>query len=201
MRKQWLPYLFVILICTSIILNAIYQIPLFDCLPYANFHTLGIGALLAWLYYYKLDSKILSVIQKYKMIAFIIFISILVWSYNTRNIERHVIVAIQETFLMLTTGIIVLNSVTGWPTSLKFIFNNKTLHHIGKISYGIYLYHFIIPLFINLLEIKIPAISYYIPKTVFGNFIFLVCLTYITALISYNIFEIKFLKLKTNFTN
>lgn len=76
----------------------------------------------------------------------------------------------------------------------KHLFNlflgNSFLNFTGKISYGLYVYHFII------LDIIIYHFNneYWII-----NFILYFIATYIISTLSYFLFEIKFLKLKSNF--
>jgi peptidoglycan/LPS O-acetylase OafA/YrhL len=90
-------------------------------------------------------------------------------------------------------------SSTIWILSLKEIpiFNSKILNHLGKISFGIYMYHAIIFQIIGFLFIKfsIPTqISAIQSIILFYSSVFF--LTIITAHFSYTYFEHFFIKLK-----
>jgi len=98
-----------------------------------------------------------------------------VWSYSIIN------------FLSLALILIVLKSEeSSWK--IKF-FGNKLLVSIGKVSYGMYVYHWILFAFFR---------AYIIPRVgnnilVFLSYFFL---TYLISRISYNYFEYVFIQLK-----
>ena len=91
--------------------------------------------------------------------------------------------------------IIILNVISKKP--IYTLLEYKPIYELGKISYGIYLYHLICLMLCIMLSEKLglSQISGYIS----GSLAF--ALTIFVSYISYYGFEIKFLKLKANFTH
>ncbi|HEY4196017.1 MAG TPA: acyltransferase [Mucilaginibacter sp.] len=86
-----------------------------------------------------------------------------------------------------------------------YIFNNKILVNIGKISYGIYLYHFGFPFYYNQFISYLQQNNYIDSKTMNvlttlppAYFIYLASILLIATL-SYKFIELPFLKLKSYF--
>ena len=75
----------------------------------------------------------------------------------------------------------------------------KILNHLGKISYGLYLYHLVM-----MYLLQLAFMSFILEKSPVLNFALLLLLssfsTYCVAFISYHYFEKPFLKIKKNFT-
>jgi len=90
-------------------------------------------------------------------------------------------------------------SLTIWILSLQEIsfFKSKTINHLGKISYGIYMYHAIFFQIIGFLFIKfsIPSLISEI-QSIILFYISVILFTIITAHFSYIYFEHFFIKLK-----
>ena len=116
------------------------------------FHAFGAGAILAWIIvyhkerlpaFYKL-TKILGVI------AFILLLSIAVKpEWGVGGVFR----VISSTLGIFIITYLVYKAPSG-RLRLGFIWNNKVLIFLGKISYGLYLYHNIIPYYTNKLVLK-----------------------------------------------
>jgi peptidoglycan/LPS O-acetylase OafA/YrhL len=87
-----------------------------------------------------------------------------------------------------------------------YIFNNKLLVNIGKISYGVYLYHFILPVyynaFINYLRPKIGLSDHMLKILTMPPSAYLIRLgfLFILSILSYRYIELVFLRLKRNFS-
>ena len=77
-------------------------------------------------------------------------------------------------------------------------FNRKWLYFIGKISYGIYLYHFFMPDFYNEMTVFFPKI-FYASSVVKLPFLFVSSLIF--AQLSWVIIEKPILKLKERFNH
>jgi peptidoglycan/LPS O-acetylase OafA/YrhL len=86
-----------------------------------------------------------------------------------------------------------------------FIFNNRILSGIGKISYGLYLYHLLLPNYylqlVQYLQTKITIngrllIRLTVPPS---SYLIYLSLLFLIAILSYNFIEIPFLKLKRYF--
>lgn len=71
----------------------------------------------------------------------------------------------------------------------------KSLNYLGKISYGIYMYH---PIAIG---ISLGLLNHFGQKGFFIIFTLTSILTIILSVISYELFEIKFIKLSNKFSS
>lgn len=100
-------------------------------------------------------------------------------------------------------GILVYEAVSGESTVIQFLFNNGLLKFFGKISYGLYVYHW--PVYILLFSffrefiIRNINTSYRFAET--GSGIIVTVLAVILSLISYKYFENPFLKLKPRYSD
>lgn len=90
-------------------------------------------------------------------------------------------------------------SIAIWVLSLKeiFVFNHKFLHHLGKISYGIYMYHAIMFQLIGFfyIKFKIPTLMS-ANQSILLFYSSVIILTIIISHFSYKYFESYFIKLK-----
>jgi peptidoglycan/LPS O-acetylase OafA/YrhL len=90
-------------------------------------------------------------------------------------------------------------STTIWILSLKEVpfFNTKIINHLGKISYGIYMYHAVVFQLIGFVFIKFNLPSLVSEtQSIFLFYGSVIALTIIIAHFSYNYFELYFIKLK-----
>jgi peptidoglycan/LPS O-acetylase OafA/YrhL len=164
------------------------------------FHAFGGGALLAWIVIYK----------KEQLQTFFICITVtaifclcdLVRSIFY-SIEDYRIIRIENTVLaLLVITYIVVNQCKTTPL-FKYFLNSKILIFLGKISYGIYVYHPFIPsvtkrLFTSRIFWPLQSTAVFknnIVVTSIGNFIILLAV----AWISYEYIEKPMLNLKTRF--
>ena len=99
-------------------------------------------------------------------------------------------------------GILVYEAVSGGSKVIQFLFNNRILKFFGKISYGLYVYHW--PVYILLFSffrefiLKNINTPYHIAET--GSGIIVTVLAVVLSVISYQYFEKPFLKLKNRFS-
>lgn len=178
--------------CLTINLNSVLSIDsniayFFRVLSYFNFQFLLIGVVGGYLYFY--DLKKVSNLTKSKfgylsLIVLILFLSIFLVFENKIN---HFILGILFLLLIFFT----INS------SNKLVFRNNIMSYLGKISYGIYMYHpFVLFLIFPL------ANKYFLEKE--GNNILYTLFLYLTSsivtilisIVSYEWFESKFIKYK-----
>ena len=153
---------------------------------------LSFGAIVAFLFYYK--SKIIDLIKSlsktHKIILMFVFVIFIV--FKNKIFDHGVIIALERPFIAIIFSFIIIMS-----TSNKLIFGrfHNKLQYLGKISYGIYMYHMVI-LFLFELFIKKHNINFDY------SIIFITFMAILTILVShwsYKYFEKVFLRLKSNF--
>jgi len=80
-----------------------------------------------------------------------------------------------------------------------FNLNNKYLNYLGKISYGIYMYHFAVIAIVlscsRALDVQLPAFTFNV--LIYGT---VIGLTVLISGLSYRFFEYRFIRLKSRFT-
>ena len=170
-------------------------------LPFANFHTLGAGALLSYLWFYSKENKYFihftTHTKTYFIITFTILISFLV------ACETHIITfahlqvkdGIRESMVPIVLFFLLLSTLTGWNRIAGKLMNNNFMQYLGRISYGIYLLHKPIPFLITLALGKLH-LTFHNPPL---QFITYMLLTLLIASVSYKYIETPFLKLKEKF--
>ena len=94
-------------------------------------------------------------------------------------------------YLFATT--LVISSVINTDFFGKKILQAKILTEIGKVSYGIYLYHVIV---INVIK---KVVGHLNGLNSILTFLLSCCAAYLISYLSYNYFEIRFIKLKKNY--
>lgn len=149
----------------------------------------GIGALILK----KNMESLLAVIKKPIVLIFSIsFIFITMYVLPDFLLDGiHII----NSFLFL---IIIINVSSNPKSFLKL--ENRLYNLLGKISYGIYMYHLIVVFIVIQLFEKINLTNF---DSIMPNvllYIFTIGFTIFISYISYNLIEIKFLKMKTKYT-
>lgn len=107
---------------------------------------------------------------------------------------------------LIAINLIIYVNKESYNQTTKFIFENKLLVKVGKISYGLYLYHYTLPLYYYQL------IDYITHKTKINKnilkiltipppaYLIYLCLLFLVSILSYKYIEAVFLKLKRHFT-
>lgn len=178
------------------------DIKLFDFVTFTCFDAFGLGALLSWQITFntKMFNRFYAVVSIFAFAAFIFFV-IGVKQQNWAYVPIRTIVSVIALWIITY---IVSNAETG-SLKLKIIFNNRILIFLGKISYGIYLYHEIYTHFIYKLIIE-KYVNSHLPYflkdfmqiiSLAENFIILVLISWL----SYVLIEKRFLSLKKFFEN
>jgi peptidoglycan/LPS O-acetylase OafA/YrhL len=175
------------------------SIPKGDLLPNTCFDGFGLGALLAWVLIFKKDFK-----EKFYKLAFVfgilasfIFFVLILWLKMPINIPVRFLTFIISIWIL---SYVVVNAENK-TLNFKFILHNRILLFIGKISYGMYLYHFIIPSLLNTNLIN-KYINPHLPDFLFKNhfkwlfFFENLFLLILFSWLSYNFIEKRFLRLK-----
>lgn len=147
---------------------------------------MAIGGLGAAILYNKKEKWLAALFNKYLQVAiYIIVLTLMIIGFHAPTI-------IHYEFYGVLFGILILN-LAGNPNSIINL-ENKVLNYLGKISYGLYMYHFIaIVIILKLLtfySISHPAVIY----------ICCLLLTTIFAVLSYHFIEIRFIKAKKKHT-
>jgi len=175
-------------------------------LAYANLYLftridgLCIGSILALLMY-----SYSGAIKKYITIVVLVLalLNFAFYFINLRHVSKLPYLAfIGYTTLAMLFGILVYEGVAGKSKIINFIFGNAVMKFFGKISYGLYVYHWpvyilLFSFFTDLLTSKIN-ISTRIAEICSG--IIVTVAGIIISVISYQYFEKPFLKLKNRFT-
>lgn len=180
----------IVFFCLTINFNNIFDFDskiayLFRVLGYFNFQMLLIGVVGGYIYFYKkiqIENLTKSVYGYFLLISLILLLSIFPILENKIN---HFILVLLFLFLILFT----INN------SNKFVFKNSTMSYLGKISYGIYMYH------VFAIFLIYPFVNKYINNEnglVFNMvlYIFTFLTTIFLSVISYEFFESKFIRIK-----
>ena len=197
--RKALPYLLVIIISFSIAVNSICaSVPMIRSLTFSNFHTLGIGALFAYFHVLKPDNTGFSKIIQHRTVLASILLIIMIFVLINSNHLGSFAPLIIETTLSLTTAAFVISSTYGWQGIISYLTRTKGLMYIGKISYGIYLYHLPLPAFTRIIYQKVTGSELLIHSTAI-NFLFYTTLTIVLAHLSFKFVERPILAFKSRF--
>ncbi|HJW17087.1 MAG TPA: acyltransferase, partial [Flavisolibacter sp.] len=164
LNKRWLPYVLVASAFTGIICEYSLRNNLFgQMLPYTCLDSLAMGALLAWIFV----EKPAAYLKKTHIILSAVFVILLgVFIIQTIQQQWSFFVARQSISIFgmwLINYIMYRSSLPEEKQSLKFLLENKTLMFIGKISYGIYMYHLVT---IQMFRPYFEKFNSYLPKPI-----------------------------------
>lgn len=156
--------------------------------------SLGFGALIAyWGLYRKELIKKINNIKYSVLLSFIPFFYFIVYP---RDYNFIVIIGNNFLFSIFAFFIVIRASEMKFSNITKYLLENKLSIHIGKISYGIYLYHFFMPDFYNQMIDWFP--QYFYIDSPF-RILFLIIFSIIFAEISWLIIEKPIMNLKSKF--
>lgn len=167
------------------------------------FDGFGIGALMA---YYNVNDK--PYFQSGKLIRWFSLIAIALLSINLITGNRWV--PDRPIVSLFTGAVIIYCLMPSKDVVKKYVFGNSILIFIGKISYGVYLYHNFIPLywkgFIHMLDqrsLKVPFVNMWIPAGYENMFLLSqsALLLLLISYLSYRFIESPILKLKSRFSS
>ncbi|MCU7550627.1 acyltransferase [Chitinophagaceae bacterium LB-8] len=159
--------------------------------------SLGLGSLLSWINYYKPNVLQNSYLFIYLIAILSFTVTIFNKNYTIAFFDRRILTS------LITFGLIayIYRNKEKRYSMFSFILRNKILIGLGKISYGIYLYHFILPYYsYNVLSYVNNALpeflnKYQKPLLFVENFFILL----LVSILSWKIIELPFLKLKKYF--
>jgi peptidoglycan/LPS O-acetylase OafA/YrhL len=150
--RKFLLLLIACCIITGIISQYVIANPLGELLPHTCLHAFGTGALLSWIMVFRPSAlpKVYIVLARLSIIAALILLTEIIMG-DWRFVPVRILTAVLTGWLI--AHILYKRNRLSWPFSL--VLNNKLLIFLGKISYGIYLYH--------------PIIRHYTPRTILTN--------------------------------
>ena len=154
-------------------------------LPIAHLDTLGMGSLLAFLIRNS-HLKVVDFIHTYRYPLFYLSSIIIGVGFYIKTS-----ILFSNISLMMVSVILIICSYRGFKGYSKKVFDNKNVQYLGKISYGLYLYHKFIPIFVLL------TVSYFGFKiNSYILLIFSVMVTIVVSHLSFVLIESRFLNLK-----
>jgi len=151
-----------------------------------KFNCMALGGLAAYIYYKKL--KILKFLSIYTVSLISIVTPFVLWILGIR-----ISYFTDEVFAVIFSILILCVVI---ETKFSSLFNFRPLRFLGKISYGLYMFHWIVA------QLVIKNFSYHSDNILFSNFILyamIISITVVVSIASYYLFEMKFLKLKEKF--
>lgn len=200
-KKHLLPVIIVFII-TGVVSGWMFRnTELGGVLPFTCFDCFGMGALLAWVIKFAPGR-----LQRfYSGLSVIAAVALLLFIYSLLK-PQLVIIPLRTLIGCMALWLItfvVLNRHSG-SLVFKYFFNNKILIFLGKISYGLYLYHTAVPYLLNSKLINIylnPLLPDIIFKKYWGQLFLLenILLLVLVSWLSYILIEKRFLKLKSKF--
>ncbi len=138
-------------------LTAALNLPLVGALPIASFDTLGMGAYLAYLGWKEdrtgvpFDRKPFGWIAAAAMAVFALIAGL--------NIQGNAgLVFLEDTTMAGFFGWLVLSASKGFRGKFAYVVGNPVVLYLGKISYGLYIFHNLMPYVVTRLA-KIPQLS------------------------------------------
>ncbi len=156
-----------------------------------NMDCLGIGALFAWLNLNRTDiyKKILNFSGNWILAMLFLLVLVLFYWIN--------IPLLFSLFFNALSIALIIRASAGFKGRSKLFWENKYLLYIGKISYGVYLFHKFVPSYYKLILNKLNISMY---NNMFFEFIICSSITILIAALSFKIIETPILKLKKYFS-
>jgi peptidoglycan/LPS O-acetylase OafA/YrhL len=158
---------------------------LFGCWDEFNIDCMAIGGIAAYTLFHKKERLLNFFFNPYIQICtYLALVLSIALKFYIKNLQFE--------YYSLLFAIIIVNLAANPKTILKL--ENRLFSYLGKISFGLYMYHYVIITFsIKLLNI------FFIRNNVM-IYTLSIALTIFVASVSYEFFEKKFLKLKKRFT-
>lgn len=151
-------------------------------------YSMAIGGFFAYLAFYGKEKWQKWVLNYYVFGGALFIFMILIYLSKTRQV-----------YYSVPFAIIIYNLACN--PSLKTLLESKILNYLGKISYGIYMYHCIAIVFsIRLLDYLVPRIQYNTLQYKATLVILVLVFTIFLSDISYRFMEKRFIKLKTKYS-
>ncbi len=178
--------LLLILLISIILLHFVFINPIFESLIHVTrFHVMLIGALGAIAYQY--NSKLIKYLSSLpsQLIAWLVFFLIFINKFHIASVVDNEIIA-------LATVVVIIGQITD---SSPIKLNNSLFNFLGKISYGVYIYHPLL-IYFSAQFLNLFIIPLYLKY--FMAFILPQLITILVAWLSYTYLEKPFLRLKSS---
>jgi len=156
-----------------------------------HFETLGAGALLAWVKYYRKE----TVLRHIRRWAPYLFITGLIGSGVLAYFTIYDAYAMPSFVLFMSAGIVFLCTEEK-KFFLDPVLNLTILQRIGRISYGVYLYHKLVPFFVSY---AIEKAGYTMPDQPVVLFLCYTAIALIISALSWKLIEKPLLRVKDRF--
>lgn len=161
-KKKYLPHVILCFIAIGIFSEYYFaNIPMGSVLPNTSFDGFGLGALLAWILIFKKD----FVVRFYSFATILGIPSFLLFCFSLYYKNLQSFVPLKLLIFIFSIWILTYVVVKSEDGTLKFnfIFQNPILIFLGKISYGMYIYHLMVPSLLNAKLVNI-YINPYLPS-------------------------------------
>lgn len=153
--------------------------------------SMAIGGIGAWILF-NYPEKLKAMFNNFILVIAIILIPVFV--YVAPPVIQDAMYLVYSVLFL----VIILNVSSNKHSFIKL--ENKAFVVLGNISYGMYMYHLIVVAFVikGLLYLGYPVNNSFFPQLVLYTIV--IALTIGVSWLSYNFFEVRFLKLKEKFT-
>lgn len=150
-----------------------------------KFNLLAMGGILAWCQ--KQDYQFLKWFYKGRLSLIFVILPFLLWFSGWQP----------PNFADVILGVLFTLMLANVTMNYYLAFNNKFLDYLGKVSYGIYMFHWVVIMFLVTM-LSAPLKTNYIPWDIV-LYILSILLTILISAISYHTMESYFLNLKKKF--
>lgn len=169
--------------------NTSWYKPLKLFIAMSKFECMSIGGIGA--YFLFINHKLLDYIYKPFVLVLSLFISIFLIYYTPQKLQDGIHLIYSVLFLQMILFVA--------KRSKSIYFDNRLFNYLGKISYGLYMYHFMVIPFCMYIYVK----HFRTDSTLIENlvlYIAIILLTIVISGISYQFIEQRFIKLKSRYS-
>lgn len=163
------------------------QLLIYEAIMVLRFHIMSVGVVTAILYYYK--QKVFMFITTHKIAQIFSWLCVILLAIN----KFHIASVINHEIISIVAVCLIMGQIT---RSSIINLENKIFDFIGKISYGIYVIHMVLILYLSHLFGKLSDNTF---NYVLVYFTVIVSTIFISWL-SYEFYEKKFLKMKEKYS-
>ena len=189
LANKWVIRFLLVLVSVTIFFKCIIDSDRIRMLTFYHFDTLGSGALIAFLFK---REKYEPLLRRFMGISiYLVLITLLLLVFGT-------IYSLHQSFIVISVLTLSLSLLIGcyygYGGVVGKVMNSSSIQYLGKISYGLYLFHKPIPYFLKLITQRIGI--------AINNFLLLFLSLFLVVIIShfsYIFIEKRFLKLKDKY--